>query len=230
MPYCVMVMQVTTVSQFLLIAKGSHSIPTTGFKLLQNDLPQCISAEHVGNHALANPTDFCYVETFRRREWASKRGSAQRERRNEGEEETERRMRKKKDAREGDDMVKSWWDTQTERAGWGSRGGHGQRLGLRFLRQKVLCNQQRSSLPFVSVWVIQKGLNLLQQVGWKTKQNKKEKRNLLGGPVRTSRLNSTPSDLKVAHWQDVASVDWTHKWFWAPFRTLWPFQHTRRPI
>lgn len=46
MLYCVMVMQVTNISQFLLIAKGSNSIPTIGFKLLQNYLAQFISAEH----------------------------------------------------------------------------------------------------------------------------------------------------------------------------------------
>lgn len=34
-------------SQLLLIAKGSYSIPTVGFKLLQNYLPQFISAEHL---------------------------------------------------------------------------------------------------------------------------------------------------------------------------------------
>lgn len=42
-----MVVQVTNISQFLLIAKGSNRIPTIGFKLLQNDLPQLISAEHL---------------------------------------------------------------------------------------------------------------------------------------------------------------------------------------
>lgn len=42
-----MVMQVTNISQFLLIAKGSNHIPTIGFKLLQNYLPPFISAEHL---------------------------------------------------------------------------------------------------------------------------------------------------------------------------------------
>lgn len=42
-----MVIQVTNISQFLLIAKGSSSLPTLGFKLLQNYLPQFISAEHL---------------------------------------------------------------------------------------------------------------------------------------------------------------------------------------
>lgn len=49
MLYSVMVVRVTNISQFLLIAKGSNSIPTIGFKLLQNDLPQFISADHLEN-------------------------------------------------------------------------------------------------------------------------------------------------------------------------------------
>lgn len=47
MLYCVMVMQVTDISQFLPTAKGSNHIPTIDFKLLQNYLPPFISAEHL---------------------------------------------------------------------------------------------------------------------------------------------------------------------------------------
>lgn len=40
-------MQVTEISQFLLIAKGSNHFPIIEFKLLQNYLPSFISAEYL---------------------------------------------------------------------------------------------------------------------------------------------------------------------------------------
>lgn len=60
-----MVMQVTNISQFLLIAKGSNRIPTLEFKLLQNYLPLFISAEHLeAMHSRTQLTSARYWHLF----------------------------------------------------------------------------------------------------------------------------------------------------------------------